>query len=219
MTEYFNIKNKEYIEIDRNQLILNITKEFSTGTGVEVGTFKGEYSKHILNIWNGTLYMVDVWRPLDNYIDSNNHSNFENGVYSECIKNTSGFEHRSSMIRADSKLASKIFQDKSLDFVYIDANHSYDYVKEDIELWYPKIKSDGYLLGHDYIHTDWSQEPYCENNIDKHIYFPNAYDPNGELYYCGEFGVNPAVNEFCVKNNYKVKITNEYWGTWIIKKK
>ena len=57
------------------------------------------------------------------------------------------------------------------------------------------------------------------NNIDKHIYFPNAYDPNGELYYCGEFGVNPAVNEFCVKNNYKVKITNEYWGTWIIKKK
>ena len=134
MTEYFNIKNKEYIEIDRNQLILNITKEFSTGTGVEVGTFKGEYSKHILNIWNGTLYMVDVWRPLDNYIDSNNHSNFENGVYSECIKNTSGFEHRSSMIRADSKLASKIFQDKSLDFVYIDANHAYDFVVEDIKL-------------------------------------------------------------------------------------
>jgi hypothetical protein len=75
MTEYFNIENKEYIEIDRNQLILNITKEFPTGIGVEVGTFKGEYSKYILNIWDGTLYMVDVWRPLDNYIDSNNHSN------------------------------------------------------------------------------------------------------------------------------------------------
>ena len=135
------------------------------------------------------------------------------------MNNISGYEDRGIMIRATSEVVADMFERESLDFVYIDANHSYDYVKEDIELWYPKVKSGGYLLGHDYIHIDWSQEPYCENNIDKHIYFPNAYDPNGELYYCGEFGVNPAVNEFCVKNNYKVKITNEYWGTWIIKKK
>jgi len=37
-----------------------------------------------------------------------------------------------------------------LDFCYIDANHSYDYVKKDIELYYPKIKQGGFIGGHDF---------------------------------------------------------------------
>lgn len=50
------------------------------GKGVEVGTFKGEFSRQIVNNWNGTLYMVDVWRPLgEEYIDASNHLNFEVG--------------------------------------------------------------------------------------------------------------------------------------------
>ena len=40
--------------------------------GVEIGTFKADFAKRILTDWPGMLYMVDVWRPLDNYIDSNN---------------------------------------------------------------------------------------------------------------------------------------------------
>lgn len=37
-----------------------------------------------------------------------------------------------------------------LDFVYIDGNHSYDFVKQDIELYYPKVKHGGVLGGHDF---------------------------------------------------------------------
>ncbi|MBT5491708.1 class I SAM-dependent methyltransferase, partial [bacterium] len=40
---------------------------------------------------------------------------------------------------------------QTLDFIYIDANHTYESAKEDIQLWYPKIKVGGMISGHDYI--------------------------------------------------------------------
>jgi hypothetical protein len=47
--------------------------------------------------------------------------------------------------------ASKMFPDEHFDLVYIDASHWYDDVINDINTWLPKIKSGGYLTGHDYI--------------------------------------------------------------------
>jgi cephalosporin hydroxylase len=153
--------------MDRLSLISLISNEKPTGVGVEVGTFKGEYSKEILQRWGGTLYMVDVWNELgDEYIDASNHKNFEGGVYGECMNNIKGFEERGIMVRATSKKASELFEDNSLDFVYIDANHAYDFVKEDIQLWYPKVKSGGWIMGHDYILMDWDNPPFAENGIE-----------------------------------------------------
>ena len=69
---------KTKLNYDRSYLIKTILNELSFGYGVEVGTFKGEFSKQILNNWNGTLYMVDVWRGLDeSYEDSSNHKYFQ----------------------------------------------------------------------------------------------------------------------------------------------
>lgn len=201
-------------DFTRTDLINIIGEEFPKGRGVEVGTFKGEFSKEIMNNWSGTLYMVDVWRPLsdDEYLDSSNHANFENGVYGEAMNNIRGFEDRAVMVRATSEVASDMFEDNSLDFVYIDANHAYDYVVQDIELWYPKIKEGGYLCGHDYIGMDWyGDQNFCENQKDKHIYSGNFYH--------GIFGVNPAVDEFCTKHGYNPQVTKEWFGSWWIKKK
>jgi cephalosporin hydroxylase len=104
-----------------------------------------------------------------------------------------------------------MFENNSLDFVYIDANHAYNYVVQDIELWYPKVKKGGYLCGHDYIDMDWYNDPnFSENGKDKHIY-------NSDFYH-GVFGVNPAVDEFCKNNGYNPQVTNEWFGTWWIKK-
>ena len=47
-----------------------------------------------------------------------------------------------------SNIARKEIKEK-LDFVYIDANHSYEYVKKDMENYYPLIKKGGVLAGHD----------------------------------------------------------------------
>jgi hypothetical protein len=198
--------------INRIELLKEIGLEFPYGKGIEIGTFKGEFSKEILQSWNGTLYMVDVWRPLgDEYLDASNHA-IHSTAYSETINNISELEDRGIMIRATSEKASEIFTDNSLDFAYIDANHAYDFVVQDIKLWYPKIKLGGYLLGHDYIDLDWYNDPnFTENKKDKHIW-------NGEFYY-GVFGVNPAVDEFCKEYGYDLTLTSEWFGTWLIKKK
>jgi hypothetical protein len=189
-----------------------ICSQFPNGVGVEVGTFKGSFSKQIIQNWNGTLYMVDVWRGLkDGYIDSSNHLLQSENVYEEAMKNIEGYEDRAVMIRASSEISAKIFNDHSLDFVYIDANHAYDYVVQDIKLWFPKVKIGGYILGHDYIDLDWYNDPnYLPNKKDKHIW-------NGNFYH-GVFGVNPAVDEFCEDYGYELTLTNEWFGTWSVKK-
>ena len=53
-------------------------------------------------------------------------------------------------IKMTSIEASKTFEDNSLDFVFLDASHEYEDVKEDILHWLPKIKSGGIFAGHDY---------------------------------------------------------------------
>ena len=198
-------------DINRIDLLKEIGLEFPNGKGAEIGTFKGEFAKEILQNWSGTLYMIDVWRPLgEEYLDSSNHA-VHSTAYSETMNNISGYEDRGIMIRATSEVAADMFERESLDFVYIDANHAYDFVVEDIKLWYPKVKSGGYLCGHDYINLNWYDDPnFAENKKDKHIW-------NRDFYH-GVFGVNPAVDEFCKKFNFDLTITKEWFGSWIIKK-
>lgn len=202
------------INEDRLTYLPKILSEFPNGFGAEIGTLRGEFSKTLLSTWSGTLYMIDVWRSLDysDYVDSNNHGFLEDKVYEDAMNNIRGFEDRGIMVRATSEIASKMFQDESLDFVYIDANHAYDFVKQDIELWFPKVKKGGYICGHDYCDLDWYNDPnFLPNKKDKHIWSENNF-------YHGVFGVNPAVDEFCVIKNYELTVTPEFFGTWIIKK-
>jgi predicted O-methyltransferase YrrM len=51
--------------------------------------------------------------------------------------------------------AAKQFEDGYFDFVYIDADHSYKGVTEDLEAWYPKVRKGGMMAGHDYVNWRW----------------------------------------------------------------
>ena len=53
-------------------------------------------------------------------------------------------------IRSPSVEAASRFEDNTLDFVFIDASHEYEDVKNDINAWLPKVKNGGILAGHDY---------------------------------------------------------------------
>lgn len=56
-----------------------------------------------------------------------------------------------SVIKSCSWEAAALFEDNSLDFVFVDADHQYESVKKDIIAWYPKLKAGGIMAGHDYI--------------------------------------------------------------------
>lgn len=195
---------KELINLFKSNSILKI--------GLEIGSYSGNYAKEILSVYDGRLILIDIWNKNTDgsYVDISNQTNYKE-IYNRCIENIVGYEDRCFMFRIDSKNASSIFKDESLDFVYIDANHKYEYVKKDIESWLPKVRKGGILSGHDYLMVDWYSDKICApNGKDKYV-----YDDKGA--YCGEFGVNPAVDEFCTQNNFKLNLTTDEWfGSWFI---
>ena len=207
-----NLIVDDFIFNHRSKLGYFLNRSGLINKGVEVGAFKGYLSKSLLEKWEGKLYMVDVWRQLSNeeYDDISNHKNHQD-AYSDTMNNISGFEDRAFMLRMKSIYAVDLFEDESLDFVYIDANHSYEGVKEDIRIWYPKVKKGGLLLGHDYL-PDYL---YGEGVKDIPLYLFNDEKPE-ESTYAGMFGVNPAVDEFVTNNNYELHKTDEFLGTWYI---
>jgi hypothetical protein len=73
-------------------------------------------------------------------------------------------------------------------------------------------------MGHDYLDmADWYESEFNENGKDKHIWMRGP-ESNEEWIYAGIFGVNTAVDEFATGMGLDLVITNEYTGTWIIKK-
>ena len=60
---------------DREDLIQHFKKK---GIGVEIGVFFGDFSKQILQRWDGKLYLIDIWGMTDDtYIDMSNHNHFQ----------------------------------------------------------------------------------------------------------------------------------------------
>lgn len=121
------------------------------GTFVEVGVATGTYMEVVLQTWPFTYIGVDRWRHVKGYEDSANVDQEQQELrYSLCIETVKKFGQRASVLRLDSRTAAATFDDKSLDVVYIDAEHTYEAVLADIQAWAPKVRPGGLLCGHDY---------------------------------------------------------------------
>ena len=144
--------------------------------GVEIGVNRGDNAENILNQLNiRCLYLVDKW---DNYegLDTNRSQEINYQFVLERFKNNK----KVKIIKSFSKDAVNQIDDDSLDFVYIDGNHLYDYVYQDIELWLPKLKELGVMAGHDILHKYGdvlnAVKDFCfKNNIYFYAEHPDWY--------------------------------------------
>ena len=125
------------------------------GRGAEVGVRIGRFSERLLRGWEGErLISIDPWAeaPGEEYRD---HSNVAQEVQEEYYARTqerlAPYGARSEIWRATSLEAAGRVEDRSLDFVYIDARHDHDSVLEDLTAWFPKVRAGGVLSGHDYL--------------------------------------------------------------------
>lgn len=160
------------------------------GEGVEIGVASGEFSKSILDTWEGRrLHLVDAWRDRPDYI---NVPNVSDETHEERLRSVperlAAHQGRYEIHRALSRDAAASFANGSLDFAYIDADHSYEAVREDLRLWYPKVRSRGLLAGHDFVDGDLPE---------------------------GRFGVRQAVLDFERDTGLRAAITTEPdWPSW-----
>lgn len=148
---------------DGEKFYRDIVKKYPTGSHfVEVGCWKGKSSAYMaVEIANSGKKIkfdcIDTWNPFinpDANLYKERHKEDSENLYQIFINNMKPLEELYTPIRTTSIEGSKLYADESLDFVFIDACHYYECVKEDISAWYPKIKKGGILAGHDFS-KDW----------------------------------------------------------------
>jgi FkbM family methyltransferase len=135
---------------DRCEFVINLPNNIKVAAeiGVEEGVFSEMILKHNYQI---TLYSIDAWGPCDWYKDSKStNKKYWYNYFVKTKKRLAKFGNRSQIIKQQSNEAYKNFDDNFFDFIYIDANHGYNYISEDINNWFPKLKVGGIFAGHDY---------------------------------------------------------------------
>lgn len=129
--------------------------ELGFTVGLETGIEKGKNAVVMFeNIPNLKLYGLDSYKrhPQASYIYDAEKRNWDDkylqAVRKQCYERMKG--RNCVMIEKFSEYGIKDVEDNSLDFVYLDADHSYDFVMQDIILWGRKLRKGGIMSGHDY---------------------------------------------------------------------
>ena len=163
---------------------------------VEVGVQNGEYAKLILSQWSHCkrYVFVDPWHENasgnnDPYVDTANNDH-QRRHFEAAVKNIPDFAlNKTAILKHTSLQAAELLANNSVDIVYIDARHDYHSVLKDMSAWYPKVKKEGMLAGHDYLLT------YSHNTI---------------------FTVKPAVDKFAREHNLIPFQTHDNFPTWML---
>ncbi len=135
----------------RDQIPALVDEMGLTGIGVEVGAGAGDFSRHILaNCKLKRLFSIDPWSKPEGPEGAQVLNLAEPAWYAKTVEKLLPFGLRSVVLRMYSLEAAELFKAASLDFVYIDADHWYPRITEDLCAWWPKIRPGGLFAGHDY---------------------------------------------------------------------
>jgi hypothetical protein len=128
-------------------------KDLGYTVGAEIGVELGAFSKQLIqDNPDLKLYCIDFWKAYiykgTGPIRSGKSQPRQDSYYERAKVKLAPYN--CEIIKDSSMSAVKGFADESLDFVYIDAAHDYDHVKEDIREWSKKVRMGGIVSGHDY---------------------------------------------------------------------
>lgn len=146
---------------DRIELIEHFAK-LGFLVGAEIGVLQGTFSRFICQTIPGVkLYSIDSWGIGDR---SEKMRNYHIRMYEVAKRRLASCN--TTLIKEPSAKAVEAFENNSLDFVYIDANHSASSVLEDVTLWTDKVRQGGIVSGHDYdtLSVKESVDIYTEKN-------------------------------------------------------
>lgn len=120
------------------------------GTFVECGAWLGKSSAYLCDKAKDRIkiYIVDTWEGSPDELETHHKLATQQNIYHKFLYNM-GYR-KYITLKMDSCEAASKFNDNSLDVVYIDMTHTYEAVKKDIECWFPKVKPNGYISGHDF---------------------------------------------------------------------
>ena len=133
------------------------------------------------------LTLIDCWKNIPGLIDIANVCNEIQDKYYLLVINKFLSDRDVHIIRKFSGDAAKSFPDEYFDWVYIDADHTFDGLTNDLKSWWPKLRSGGIFSGHDFLNG----------------YYMETF-----------FGVKDAVEKFALEKNKRIYTIQEPFPSW-----
>lgn len=138
--------------------LAHLFAELKFNLGVEIGTDQGEYAEVLMKtIPDLRLFCIDPWKA-EAYEkgyqpESNETQEYFDKRYEETVERLKpwGLNGKIALWRETSMEALRHVEDNSLDFVYIDGNHDFLNVTQDLHYWTKKVRSGGIVSGHDFV--------------------------------------------------------------------
>lgn len=131
--------------------------ELGYRVGAEIGVSWGDYSRRLSRSNpDAVIYSIDPYQVYDGYEESYTQKKMEQ-IFKQAQENLAGTG--CVLLREFSQEAAGRFDDGALDFVYIDANHEFTHVANDIKTWSAKVRVGGIVAGHDF--ARYKRRPLC----------------------------------------------------------
>ena len=198
LSDKYNLRSKKSpinLSLKRWERFPKLINELGFTVGAEIGVDRGRFAKRICQVNPKLkLFGVDAWKLYRDYNGSRSLNQATLDRFYAKSKETLK-PYNVKLIKAFSMDAVKKFANESLDFVYIDANHRYEYCMDDIKEWSKKVKKGGLVAGGDYCNGLYADLGSMETN----------------------YGVKRAVDEWIKKNNIKslFTLTRGTMPTWV----
>lgn len=152
--DFFENEEKTCQWIKEYHIITDLINKMGLIKGCEIGVGYGLQSKYFLENCPKLqlLYSIDPYLHFETgYDDIMNLSQKKFEIlFHRVKKRLSPFGQRSILMREKSNDAARHFKKNSLDFVYIDGNHSYSAVTQDLNTWWEIVRPGGLISGDDY---------------------------------------------------------------------
>lgn len=153
----------------------------NTSTMAEIGVWKGDFAETILRSLPHivTYYMIDPWANLPDWNKPFNVApEIFDEIYREMESKTAFAAHKRNILRGRTKEVVNAIPDNSLDFAYIDGDHTLRGITLDLIKIWPKVKKGGFIGGDDFTTTPWQHNLNFEPTLvcPFSIYFAEAMD-------------------------------------------
>ncbi len=117
---------------------------------IEIGVCRGGHAIQIMKNLNVKhIYLIDSWKEYKDYLkcEPNRTQKSLSEDFNICLKNLDKYKNKTYVIGFSEKVYGDV---PKADYIYIDGNHDYKYVKEDIRIYFEKLNKGGILTGDDF---------------------------------------------------------------------
>lgn len=153
----------------------------------ELGCAEGYFTTDMLNWPVAHMYMVDYWNHIPTQTgDGNFEQTWHDKNYASAMKRVEPFKDKVTVLRGITWLMANKVPDGTLDLLYLDACHSYDCVRNDLNAWVSKVKVGGVVAFHDYLMEQYgvrqAAEEFCKGKYELIVIPENKPDDAGAYF-------------------------------------